>query len=145
MSPTQAHAAPNKFFGSNVIIGKSVSPNPLAGLSTMSSDIHDLGFRNDFTNWRGQSGIFHSLNEVCVDDFILSDDHLYILVANEAAIWIGSASDLIEDSVSRAQFRQGVRLATAAYKLEAPDNQNLKIALIADLLSGHPVSSLHAA
>ncbi len=145
MSSIQAQAAPNKFFGSNVIIGKSISPNPLTGSGPMSSDIHDLGFRNDFTNWRGQSGTFYSLNEVSVDDFILNDDYLYMLVANEVAVWIGSASDLIEDSASRAQFRQAVKSATKAYRLQAPDNQNLKIALIADLFPGRPVSSLHAA
>ncbi|MCF6302942.1 MAG: hypothetical protein L3J13_07045 [Devosiaceae bacterium] len=111
----------------------------------MTSDIHDRGFQNDFTNWRGHSGKCHSLIEVCVDNFFLTDAHLYMLVANERAIWIGSANDLIDDSASRAQFRQGIKLATAAYKLEAPVDQNLKLILSADLLSGQPVSSLHAA
>ncbi len=96
--------------------------------------------------WRGVSGRIYDLEEVCVRDFTLRDAHIYLLLSGEQALWVGTSSDLIQDSASRARFRQALVLATSAHCLPVNDmDPAAGIALNTDLMAGTPVREQHAA
>ena len=96
-------------------------------------------------NWQGGSGRHYSMCEQPVSDFLLKDKNLYMLVANNRAIWVGTRDDLVSDSASRAQFRTAISYASAAYEMKLPSDDTARICLFADLLNGQPASKLHAA
>lgn len=95
--------------------------------------------------WQGGSGRQYLIKEQSVSDFLLGDTNLYMLVANNRAIWVGTCDDLIRDSASRAQFRSAISYASAAYEMELPINDTARVCLSADLLNGQPAGKLHAA
>ncbi|MCF6326230.1 MAG: hypothetical protein L3J21_02930 [Devosiaceae bacterium] len=120
----------------NSINPSSIKPSSFASNRDLASD----SARSDsihLTNWQGGTGKCYSVEEIGLKDFVLSDTSVYLLVLNNRAVWIGGASDLIEDSVSRAQFRQAIKLATAAYKIPCPRHDYQRVGLISDLLAGH--------
>jgi len=106
------------------------SNRDLASNSNRSCSIH-------LANWQGGTGKCYTVEEIGLKDFILSDTSIYLLVLNSRAVWIGGAGDLIEDSISRSQFRQAIKLAKAAYKIPCPRHDYQRVGLIADLLAGH--------
>lgn len=145
MSTPQIHIPTNFHLESNAIITNSIASSPLAGFSAMHTQYRHLNADSSKTNWQGGSGKIYALEEVSVDDFVLDETHLYMLIAKNSAIWIGTAQDLIKDSASRIQFRQNSKFATKAYEIPLPQDEAHKIQMVADLLSGHPNSRLHAA
>jgi len=117
-------------------LNNSINPSPIASScdlapkSVRSGSIH-------LTNWQGGTKKLYPVDEIGLKDFTLSDTSIYLLVLNNRAVWIGGASDLIEDSISRSQFRQAIKLATAAYKIPCPRHDYQRVGLIFDLLAGH--------
>jgi len=113
------------------IFTKSINPPPIASNCDLVSNSSHLA------NWQGGTGKFYPIDDIELEDFTLSDTSVYLLVMNNRAIWIGGARDLIEDSVSRSQFRQAIKLATTAYKIPCPRHDYQRVSLISDLLAGH--------
>ncbi len=131
MSSHQSFSTNDNFEHSAAIVGNSMKqPHISEGKNTRDSD-------NKLANWHGGSGNYYHINQVELDDFILDEANIYILVYNSRTVWVGSARDLIEDSISRAQFRQALKVASAAFETPAPRFENHRISLISDLLSGH--------
>ncbi len=102
-------------------------------------------YTHNNTFWQGGSGRHYPVTEQSVSDFLLSDTNLYMLVANNRAVWVGTSDDLIRDSASRAQFRSAVSYASAAFEMALPTDDTARVCLSADLLNGQPASKLHAA
>ncbi len=88
-------------------------------------------------SWHGGTGKDYPVDEMDLESFTLDDASIYLLAADNRAVWIGGARDLIEDNNSRSQFRQAIKLATAAYKMPCPPREYQRTGLISDLLSGH--------
>ena len=145
MSSTQGQPFSTGLPTSNALISKALSSSSMVGFNIMQTQLDNSSSNAPLTNWQGGSGQLHSLNEVSVEDFILNETNLYVLVTKNRAIWVGTAQDLIEDSASRAQFRHSTKFATAAYEMPIPKDEADKIKVHADLLSGHPLTKLHAA
>ena len=144
--PTPRIISPSDFpGGTDAMFSNSIAQSSLAGFSSMHSHFSQPDMGNSQTNWRGGSGKIYSLTEVSVDDFILEETHLYMLVSQETALWIGTARDLIEDSASRIQFRQNSKFATKAYAIPLPPIEEDKIQMVGDLTSGRSISKRHAA
>ncbi len=123
------------------IFTNSINPSSIKPPSIANNrDLVVSSIRSDsihLENWQGGTGKCYQIKEIGLKDFVLSDTSIYLLVLNSRAVWIGGANDLIEDSVSRAQFRQAIKLATAAYKIPCPRHDYQRVGLIADLLAGH--------
>jgi hypothetical protein len=96
-------------------------------------------------NWQGTSGQYYDVVAVALEEFILNETSLYMLVSNNRALWVGSARDLIEDSTSRELFRKTIAIASIAYEMCDAKEENQRILMAADILGGHPISTLHAA
>ncbi|VAW21760.1 hypothetical protein MNBD_ALPHA11-1648 [hydrothermal vent metagenome] len=117
-------------------LNNSNNPSPIASSCDLAPNSARSGSIH-LTNWQGGTGKFYPVDEIGLKDFTLSDTSIYLLVLNNRAVWIGGASDLIEDSFSRSQFRQAIKLATAAYKIPCPRHEYQRVGLISDLLAGH--------
>lgn len=95
--------------------------------------------------WQGGSGRHYPINEQSVSDFLLNDTNLYMLVANNRAVWVGTSDDLIRDSASRTQFRSAISYASTAYEMALPADDTARVCLCADLLNGQLAPNLHVA
>ena len=122
-------------FGESEIFEKNVF------MSTTSHKHHQV----TSARWQGGSDQFYPVIEVCVSDFVLNENRLYMLVANGRPLWVGTSRDLIESSTSRAQFKSAVSFASTAYEMELPHAEADRIHLVADLLNGRPADCRHAA
>ncbi|HHG89679.1 MAG TPA: hypothetical protein ENJ90_04250 [Devosia sp.] len=109
----------------------SLSPNPLTASDTQA--------------WQGASGNIYALRVVSVERFVLGDFHAYLLANAGQAIWVGTARDVIDDQISRSQFRRAISKATSAFELDMPRDEHQRLLLLADLETGHPVRQLSAA
>ncbi len=95
--------------------------------------------------WQGGSGHAYSARPLSVEHFILNEDHIYLLVNAGQATWVGTARDLVDDQISRSQFRRAINAATSAFELNLPRDEHQRLSLIADLETGHPLHRLSAA
>ncbi len=100
---------------------------------------------NDTLVWQGGSGSTYAVKPVSVEHFVLGDFHIYLLVNAGRAIWVGTARDLIDDQISRSQFRRAISKATSAYELDMPRDEHQRLFLLTDLETGHPAQRLSAA
>jgi hypothetical protein len=75
-------------------------------------------------DWAGHSGRHYLLAAVPLAQLSLADGSIYLLArrtsANEHALWVGAADNLIDDPASRALFRIALGKADHAYRLPAP-------------------------
>jgi len=135
-----AHSSVNNSAANNsAIVNNSMAPD------STSQNCPTVAHINSANNWLGGSGKIYAASEIEVKDFILNDSSIYVLVSQKRAIWIGTARDLIEDSASRSQFRQSIKLASSAFEIHSPRHQNQRFGLIADLLAGHLAPTSFAA
>ena len=95
--------------------------------------------------WQGGSGHAYATKQVAVEHFVLSDYHIYLLVNAGRAIWVGTARDLIDDQISRSQFRRAISKATSAFEIDLPRDEHQRLFLLGDLETGHPAQRLSAA
>lgn len=95
--------------------------------------------------WRGASGRVYPATAQAPDAFDMGSGHLFLIVGNDRALWVGTEADLIAEPKSRARFRAALRRATGVLRLEAPDTEGDRLALALDLEGGGPVAAQSAA
>jgi hypothetical protein len=96
-------------------------------------------------NWRGRSGRFYALTPERLDSFHLADNGLFLLARGTLPVWVGSASDVINDAQSRARFRLALEAADRAFAVEAEADDLSRMTVVWDLEGAEPVSGLSAA
>lgn len=96
-------------------------------------------------NWRGRSGRFYALAIDSLQDFALKNSALSIIARGNLILWVGSASDVVNDSMSRARFRLALDCADRAFHLAAPGDEVQRMTMVWDLEGAEPVSGVAAA
>lgn len=86
-------------------------------------------------DWEGRSGRHYLLASEHLGSFVMHESDLYLIAKGTHVLWVGSASDLVDDPTSRARFRLALDCATAAFRLDAPAD---RLAAIWDLEESMP-------
>ena len=87
--------------------------------------------------WQGRSGRFYPLVQEKLDDFVLSDDDLYVIAEGNNPRWIGTADDLIIDGNSRAKFRAAVKVASSILRVSSEKSESERMRVAWDIEGGH--------
>lgn len=87
-------------------------------------------------NWRGQSGRNYPLVEQELESFGLQDNGLYLIAKGLDALWIGTATDIIEDQASRARFRDALKRASSVLRLTPPEDDIERMKMVCDIEAG---------
>lgn len=94
-------------------------------------------------SWRGRSGHSYAMVEERMDSFSLTDNALFVLVADNIPCWVGTATDVIEDSSSRARFRAALKACSSVFKLDVSLLDDVKrVATAWDVENGHVAGNL---
>jgi hypothetical protein len=96
-------------------------------------------------NWRGRSGRFYALAVERLDSFVLDSQSLYLLARGAVPMWVGSASDVINDAQSRSRFRLALEAADRAFVVESDADELGRATTVWDLEGAEPVTGLSAA
>jgi hypothetical protein len=96
-------------------------------------------------SWRGRSGQFYALTCERLEDFSLSTAALSVITSGSIVLWVGSATDVINDAMSRARFRLALDCADRVFSLPAPGDEVQRMTMIWDLEGAEPVSGRAAA
>ena len=96
-------------------------------------------------NCRGRSGRYYALAPERLDDFTFLGDELYLIALGPMVLWVGSASDLVSDPVSRARFRLAMDCADRVFQVEARADEVERMTIIWDLEAAEPSIGLNAA
>lgn len=96
-------------------------------------------------NWRGRSGRFYALTLERLDSFALDSQSLYLLARGGVPMWVGSASDVINDAQSRSRFRLALAAADRAFVVDTADDELGRMTTVWDLEGAEPVTGLSAA
>jgi hypothetical protein len=92
-------------------------------------------------NWRGRSGRSYLLTLDCLEHFVLSTEALSVIARGNLILWVGSATDVINDSESRARFRLAVSRADCVFTVTAPSGELERATLIWDLEGAEPAEA----
>jgi len=92
-------------------------------------------------NWLGRSGRSYALVPEQIEDFVLEGRDLYVIAEGEKLRWIGTAGDLIQDQVSRARFREAVKVASSVLRLSNAGNDVERMTAVWDIEGGHLVDT----
>lgn len=96
-------------------------------------------------SWRGRSGQFYALTYERLEDFSLARGLLSVIASGSTVLWVGSATDVINDAMSRARFRLALDCADRVFSLPAPGDEVQRMTMIWDLEGAEPVSGRVAA
>jgi uncharacterized protein YfiM (DUF2279 family) len=96
-------------------------------------------------NWRGRSGRFYALTVERLDSFALDTTSLYLLARGGVPMWVGSASDVINDAQSRSRFRLALEAADRAFVVDTDGDELSRMTVVWDLEGAEPVTGLSAA
>lgn len=93
-------------------------------------------------NWCGASGTYYPMTEESISLFTLKESNLYLIVKDDASLWVGTASEIIDDQVSRADFRTALRAGSAVLHMKAPTDDVDCMMIKWDLYEGHRAGAL---
>jgi hypothetical protein len=83
--------------------------------------------------WQGRSGRVYGLATENLSSFAMDEWGLYLIAKGSHVLWVGSASDLVADPMSRSRFRLALDLGDRAFRLDATPSEAERWATIWDL------------
>ena len=85
------------------------------------------------TSWQGRSGRSYWLCDENLENFVMSDDRLYLIARDGHALWVGSTAELVSDPASRARFRHAMSRADRIFYVVTPGAMEERLSTIFDL------------
>ncbi|MEO5805906.1 hypothetical protein [Devosia sp.] len=107
-----------------------------------------IGFGSGFsrgTTWLGRSGRAYGLIAESLEKFSLLERELHVIAKGSLVLWVGSATELIVDPMSRTRFRLAMACADRAFRLAHTGDDTERLATIWDLEGAEPEMSQSAA
>ena len=87
--------------------------------------------------WRGRSGRQYALVRERLENFVLKERDLYIIAEGNDPRWIGTAGDLITNDISRARFKEAVKVASCVLRLPDIHDELIRMSAAWDIEGGH--------